>query len=68
MPPRQRQVLYLATCEQLSHGEVADVLGISVAAVKSNLSLARKEMRTRLKDVYESICARAAYKSPNNDK
>jgi RNA polymerase sigma-70 factor (ECF subfamily) len=60
LPPRQRQVLYLVSCEQLSHEEVAKVLGISLAAVKSNLSLARKEMRTRLKDLYESICARPA--------
>jgi RNA polymerase sigma-70 factor (ECF subfamily) len=60
LPPRQRQVLYLATCEQLSHDDVAKVLGVSLAAVKSNLSLARKEMRLRLKDLYESICARPA--------
>lgn len=58
LPPRQRQVLYLVTCEQLSHAEIANVLGIDTAAVKSNLWLARKEMRRRLKDVYESICGR----------
>jgi RNA polymerase sigma-70 factor (ECF subfamily) len=58
LPPRQRQVLYLVTCEQLSHAEIANVLGIDTAAVKSNLSLARKEMRRRLKDVYDSICGR----------
>jgi RNA polymerase sigma-70 factor, ECF subfamily len=60
LPPRQRQVLYLVTCEELSHAEVANVLEIDVKAVKSNLSLARKEMRRRLKDVYESVCARPA--------
>jgi RNA polymerase sigma factor (sigma-70 family) len=60
LPPRQRQVLYLVTCEELSHSEVAEVLEIEVAAVKSNLSLARKEMRRRLKEVYESVCARPA--------
>jgi DNA-directed RNA polymerase specialized sigma24 family protein len=53
-------VLYLISCEELSQSEVADVLGISLAAVKANLSLARKEMRLRLKDVYESVCARPA--------
>lgn len=68
LPPRQRQVLYLASCEQLSHDEVAHVLGISGAAVKSNLSLARKEMRLRLKDVYESICARPACETTDHDK
>jgi RNA polymerase sigma-70 factor (ECF subfamily) len=56
LPDRQRQVLYLITCEQLSHEGVAEILEISVAAVKSNLSVARKAMRTRLKKLYESVC------------
>jgi DNA-directed RNA polymerase specialized sigma24 family protein len=34
---------------------VADVLGIGVGAVKANLSLARKEMRRRLRDVYNEL-------------
>src|SRR4051812_19674782 len=42
LPPRQRQVMYLATCEGLAHAEVATVLSISESAVKANLSLARK--------------------------
>jgi RNA polymerase sigma-70 factor (ECF subfamily) len=54
LPPRQRQVLYLVSCEDLSHEEVSNVLQIPVGAVKSNLSLARKEMRRRLRDVYEA--------------
>jgi len=58
LPPRQRQVLYLVTCEGLSHGETADVLGIGLAAVKSNLSLARKEMRRRLSELYDEVCGR----------
>ena len=60
LPPRQRQVLYLITCEQLSHAEVADVLEMDAGTVKSNLSLARKEMRRRLKEVYEAVCGRRA--------
>jgi RNA polymerase sigma-70 factor (ECF subfamily) len=60
LPPRQRQVLYLATCEELAHGEVATILGISESAVKANLSVARKEMRRRLKSVYEEVCGRSA--------
>jgi len=67
LPPRQRQVLYLATCEQLSHDEVATVLDIDIAAVKSSLSLARKTMRTRLKDVYESVCARPTCETNRRD-
>jgi RNA polymerase sigma-70 factor, ECF subfamily len=58
LPPRQRQVLYLVTCENMAHGDVATILGIGDSAVKANLSLARKEMRVRLKDVYEQVCGR----------
>jgi RNA polymerase sigma-70 factor (ECF subfamily) len=58
LPPRQRQVIYLVTCEGFSLVEVSDVLGLSTAAVKSNLSLARKEIRRRLKDLYDEVCGR----------
>jgi RNA polymerase sigma-70 factor (ECF subfamily) len=54
LPPKQREVLYLHACEDLSLGEIADVLQSSVNAVKTNLSLARKAMRLRLKDLFES--------------
>jgi RNA polymerase sigma-70 factor (ECF subfamily) len=58
LPPRQRQVLYLATCEDMNHAGVATILQISEAAVKANLSLARKEMRRRLKELYDEVCGR----------
>lgn len=58
LPERQRQVLYLVTCENLAHDEAANVLGISDTALKANLSLARREMRRRLKDIYESVCGK----------
>jgi RNA polymerase sigma-70 factor (ECF subfamily) len=58
LPPRQRQVLYLVTCENMAHDEVAAILGIGDSAVKANLSLARKEMRLRLKEIYEAVCGR----------
>jgi RNA polymerase sigma-70 factor, ECF subfamily len=60
LPARQRQVLYLTTCEGLSHAEVAEILAIELPAVKASLSLARKEMRRRLSDVYEQVCGRRA--------
>ena len=53
LPPRQRQAMHLVTIEQLSHQTAAEVLGISVESLKSNLSLARCRLRERLKDVYE---------------
>ena len=58
LPERQRQVLYLITCENMARDEVATILDMSETAVNSNLSLARKEMRQRLKEVYESVCSR----------
>jgi RNA polymerase sigma-70 factor (ECF subfamily) len=58
LPPRQRQVLYLVTCEDMAHGEVATILGINESTVKANLSLARKAMRGKLKDIYEAMCGR----------
>ena len=64
LPPRQRQVLYLVTCEQMTNSEVANVLELSDAAVKANLSLARKEMRTRLKELYAEVCGRRACQNP----
>ena len=62
LPPRQRQVLYLITCENLAHSEVATILEINESAVKANLSLARKEMRLRLKDIYDAVCGRQTSK------
>jgi RNA polymerase sigma-70 factor, ECF subfamily len=53
LPPRQRQAMHLITIEQLTHKDAAEVLGITVDALKANLSLARRRMRERLKDVYE---------------
>jgi RNA polymerase sigma-70 factor (ECF subfamily) len=49
LPPRQREVLYLAACEEMSLAEIADVLEISTDAAKASLSAARKQMRERLR-------------------
>lgn len=48
LPERQRIVLTLVVCEELSHREAADVLDISPDAVKANLSIARANMRKML--------------------
>lgn len=45
LPARQREVLYLSACEEMSSAEVAEVLGITSDSAKANLSLARKRMR-----------------------
>lgn len=48
LPDRQKQVFYLATFEDMTHREIADVLRISVTAVKATLSIARRKLRERL--------------------
>ena len=45
LPERQRMVLTLVVCEELSQREIAEVLDISPDAVKANLSVARSNMR-----------------------
>jgi RNA polymerase sigma-70 factor (ECF subfamily) len=52
LPPRQREVLYLSTCEGLSSADVAEVLGISTDAAKANLALARKKVRQQLPEQF----------------
>jgi RNA polymerase sigma-70 factor, ECF subfamily len=55
LPPRQRQVMHLVTIEQLTHDDAAGVLGISADALKASLSVARRQMREKLKDIYDDI-------------
>ena len=37
LPPKQRATLILRTYQEMSHQDIADVLGSSVGAVKANL-------------------------------
>ncbi len=54
-PPLLRNVFLLRDVEQRSMPEVAEVLGISVAAAKSRLLRARAELRNRMRKHYGSI-------------
>jgi len=49
LPERQRTVLHLIACEELSISETADVLQITPEAVRSSLSIARSQMRKMLR-------------------
>jgi RNA polymerase sigma-70 factor, ECF subfamily len=53
LPETQRMALVLRRYEELSYEEIADVLELSVPAVKSLLFRARTELRERLKDYLE---------------
>jgi len=53
LPETQRMALVLRRYEELSYEEIADVLDLSVPAVKSLLFRARTELRERLKDYLE---------------
>jgi len=54
LPETQRMALVLRRYEELSYEEIADVLELSVPAVKSLLFRARTELRERLKSYLES--------------
>src|SRR6266705_146863 len=53
LPEAQRMALVLRRYEELSYEEIADVLDLSVPAVKSLLFRARTELRERLRDYLE---------------
>ena len=48
LPPRQRQVVVLRHLADLPEREVADILGVSLGAVKSAASDGRRTLRTAL--------------------
>ncbi len=48
LPPKQRAVLVLRTYHELSHREVAEIVGTSVGAVKANVFHALANLRKRL--------------------
>jgi RNA polymerase sigma-70 factor, ECF subfamily len=48
LPPAFREVLVLREIEELSYGEIADIIGTPVGTVMSRLSRARGELRNRL--------------------
>ena len=45
LPDQQRNVLHLRAVEQFTISEIAELLGSNAAAVKANLSVARKKIR-----------------------
>ncbi|MCU0917788.1 MAG: sigma-70 family RNA polymerase sigma factor [Planctomycetes bacterium] len=48
LPPEQREILTLCFLEELSHQEIAGILGICVGTVKSRLHYAKRALRARL--------------------
>lgn len=50
LPVRQREAIVLQYYQELSNGEAAAVLGVSVEALESLLSRARRTLRDRLAD------------------
>jgi RNA polymerase sigma-70 factor (ECF subfamily) len=58
LPPEFGQVFVLRDVEGLSNAEVAEILDLSVAAVKSRLHRARLKVRNRLTHFFNDIRAR----------
>ncbi|MDP2037765.1 MAG: RNA polymerase sigma factor [Ignavibacteria bacterium] len=48
LPEKQRMVFVLRDLEELTTDEVSQIMNISIESVKTNLSLARKAIRTKL--------------------
>lgn len=48
LPEKQRMVFVLRDLEELTTDEVSQIMDVSVESVKTNLSLARKAIRTKL--------------------
>ncbi len=57
LPEMYRDVYVLADVQQMSNAEIADLLNLSVPAVKSRLHRARMMMRNRLAPYFEEIGA-----------
>jgi RNA polymerase sigma-70 factor (ECF subfamily) len=57
LPDMYREVFVLSDVEQMSNAEIADVLSLSVPAVKSRLHRARLMMRDRLAPYFEEARA-----------
>ena len=57
LEPTYREVLLLRDVEGLSASEVAEVLGVSVQAVKSRLHRARQKLRDALAPHFEEVSA-----------
>jgi RNA polymerase sigma-70 factor (ECF subfamily) len=53
LPDMYREIFVLADVEQMSNAEIAEVTGLSVAAVKSRLHRARLMMRDKLAPYFE---------------
>ena len=51
LPPRQREAIMLQIYQELSNIEIAEVLGVSVEALESLLSRARRALRSMLEEV-----------------
>ncbi len=55
LPDDYREVFVLADVEQLPNAEIADILGLSLSAVKSRLHRARLMMRNHLAPYFEEV-------------
>ncbi|WP_418895440.1 RNA polymerase sigma-70 factor [Limibacterium fermenti] len=55
LTPRQRQVFEMSRDAQLSHKEIAEILGISVFTVQEHISIALKTIKSYLKEYPDYI-------------
>jgi RNA polymerase sigma-70 factor (ECF subfamily) len=53
LPQMQRLVARLHLVEEMDHGEIAAITGLSDGTVRSHLSLAKTKLRAKLADLYD---------------
>lgn len=51
LPPEQNIVISMAFLKEMSHGEIADLLGLPLGTVKSRIRLAMARLKNRLESV-----------------
>ena len=55
LPPQQKEVYKLSRYNQLSNGEIAEFMGISVNSVKTHLRLALKTLREHISPISDLL-------------
>jgi len=55
LTPRQRQIFEMSRDEQMTHKEIAEVLGISVFTVQEHISIALKSIKHYLKEYPDNM-------------
>jgi RNA polymerase sigma-70 factor (ECF subfamily) len=65
LPRKRREVFELVRIEELSYREVAEVLGLAPQTVANHMSLALRDLRAALADLWPTTAAESESRSPD---